>query len=124
LLVLLLAACASSRVPQELKRYDVLVEGTDDQSRELARELRAYGMHVRDKVRGGSGPTAALIHFTFGIPEAGEPTYLHLRLADTRSGVIIRAGTVALDSLSTTPRARAIAAVRALMVGDSTLPSP
>ncbi len=111
----LAVACASSRIPQTLRRYEILVEGKDDQSVELARALREYGFPVRRNVRGGSGPTAALIYFTFRYPTSGEPTWLHLRLADTRSGVIVRAGAILLDSLTATPKARAAAAVEALI---------
>lgn len=117
-------ACASSQIPQALHGYAVVVEEKDQQSVELARALREQGIKVRPQVRGGSGPTAALIYFTFRYPSAGEATWFHLRLADTRSGVIVRASTIQLDSLTATPRARARAAVRALMAGDSAFSSP
>ena len=106
--------CATHRIPSTLRGYDVLVEGTDAQSLELARAMREYGFHVRQKVRGGSRPTAALIHFTFREPGADQPTWLHIRLADTRSGLIVGAGAVPLDSATKTPRARATAVVQAL----------
>jgi hypothetical protein len=115
--------CASSGIPQALHGYTIVVEEKDRQSVELARALRERGIKVRPSVRGGSGRTAALISFTFRDP-AGAPTWLHLRLADTRSGVIIRAGTIALDSSTTTARARAQAAVRALMAADTSFSSP
>ncbi|MFN2572266.1 MAG: hypothetical protein ABR537_11770 [Gemmatimonadales bacterium] len=124
LAALLLLGCATSRIPAALRGYDVVVEGKDEESVELARALQAYGVPVRRQLRGGSGPTAALIHFTFGLPGQHAPTFFHVRLADTRSGVIVRAGTIALDSTATTIRARASAAVRALMAGDSALPNP
>lgn len=111
----LLVACASSRIPHVLRRYQVVVEGRDEQSVEFARAMRASGFHVRSAVRGGSGPTAALIYFTFRDPAPGEPTWLHVRLADTRSGEIVRAGAILLDSLTATPKARAAAAVQALL---------
>ncbi|HEV8510452.1 MAG TPA: hypothetical protein VGQ48_08400 [Gemmatimonadales bacterium] len=112
---LLVVACATSRLPASLRGYDVLVEGKDEQSRELARAMRGYGFRVREKVRGGSRPTAALIYFTFSDPGPGEPSWLHVRLADTRSGVIVGAATVPLDSQVTSPRSRANAAVLALV---------
>lgn len=124
LALLLVGACATSRLPEAIRGYDVVVNGKDEQSIALASALRAYGIRVRSDVRGGSGPTAALIFFTFRLPDPGEPMWLHLRLADTRSGVIIRAGTIQLDSTLVSPRTRAIAGVQALMAGDSTLPSP
>jgi len=126
----LILACASSGLSRALHGYAVVVEEKDPQSVELARALREQGVKVRPRVRGGSGPTAALIYFTFRSPAAGagagerEPTWFHLRLADTRSGVIVRASTIQLDSLTGTPRSRAQAAVRALIAGDSAISSP
>jgi hypothetical protein len=120
----LMVACAGSRIPQTLRRYQVLVEPRDSQSVELARAMRASGFRVRSAVRGGSGPTAALIYFTFREPGPGEPTWLHVRLADTRSGKIVRAGSILLDSLTATPKARAMAAVQALLGSDSSLVAP
>lgn len=102
----------------------MLVEGEDPQSNELARALREGGFRVRRAVKGGSGPTVALIHFTFKHPETEGPTWFHLRLADTRSGVIVRAATIVLDSVPPTPRGRALAAIQALMGQDTILPTP
>jgi len=113
-LVLVLVGCGASRVPASLRGYDILVEPKDEQSVELARAMKGSGYRVREKVRGGSRPTAALIHFTFSDPAPGQPTWLHLRLADTRSGVIVGVATVQLDSATQTPRARARAAVQAI----------
>jgi hypothetical protein len=113
--IALVLGCAPHRIPQELRGYEVLVEGKDEQSRELARAMRGYGFRVREKVRGGSRPTAALIYFTFSDPGPGQRSWLHVRLADTRSGVIVGAAAVQLDSQVTTPRARANAAVLALV---------
>jgi hypothetical protein len=126
--ILLIASCASSRLPSQLHGYAIVVEEKDPQSVELARALREQGVKVRPAVRGGSGPTAALIYFTFRSRAAGEreggATWFHLRLADTRSGVIVRASTIQLDSMTATPRTRAQAAVRALLAGDSAISSP
>lgn len=112
--VLVLLACASSRLPSQLRGYAIVVEEKDPQSTELARALREQGVKVRPRVRGGSGPTAALIYFTFSDPGPGQPLWFHIRLADTRSGEVIGAATIPLDSVAPTPRARALAAVRAL----------
>jgi hypothetical protein len=112
--ILFALACAGGRVPHALRGYDILVEPKDAQSLELAREMRDSGYRVRQKVRGGSRPTAVLIHFTFSDPGPGQAMWLHLRLADTRSGLIVGAATVPLDSATQTPRARAAAAVRAI----------
>jgi hypothetical protein len=110
----LLLACGASRVPHALRGYNILVEQKDEQSVELARAMREQGIKVRPSVHGGSGPTAALIYFTFSDPGPGQPLWFHIRLADTRSGEIIDAATIELDSLTITPRARAVAAVKAL----------
>jgi hypothetical protein len=112
--IALVLGCATSRVPAALRGYDIVVEGKDEQSVELARAMRDYGFRVRDRVRGGSRPTAALIHFTFSEPGPGQPIWLHLRLADTRSGAIVATSMVEVDSLLPTARARAQAAVTAL----------
>ncbi len=106
--------CASSGIPRALHGYAVVVELQDPQSVELARALREQGIKVRPRVRGGSGHTAALIYFIFSDPGPGQPLWFHLRLADTRSGEIVGAATIPLDSLTATPRARARAAIRAL----------
>ena len=111
---LLLVACAASHIPAQLRGYDIVVEPTDEQSRALAGAMRDYGFHVRERVRGGSRPTAVLIHFLYSEPGTGQPVSLHLRLADTRSGAIVAAAAVPLDSVGSSARARAEAAVRAL----------
>jgi len=111
---LLAAGCATSRVPQQLRGYDVVVEGKDEQSLELARAMREYGYRVRQRLRGGSRPTAALIYFTYAEPGPSQPPWLFVRLADTRTGLIVGSGAVALDSLASTPRARAKAAAQAI----------
>ena len=112
--VLFALACGGGRVPQALRGYSIVVEEKDPQSVELARAMREQGIKVRPRLRGGSGPTAALIYFTFSDPGPGQPLWFHLRLADTRSGEIIGAATIQLDSLMISPRARAVAAVKAL----------
>jgi uncharacterized protein YwlG (UPF0340 family) len=113
--VLLILACARHNLPSELRGYSIVVEEKDQQTVELARALRHEGVKVRPRIRGGSGPTAALIYFTFRDPAPDELTWLHVRLADTRSGVIVQAVTIPLDSSIGTPRARAEAAVKALL---------
>lgn len=112
---MLLLGCASGRLPAQLRGYSIVVEETDPQTIELARALRQEGVKVRSRLRGGSGPTAALVYFTFRYPAPGELTWFHLRFADTRTGAIVEASTIPLDSSTSTPRARAVAAVRALL---------
>lgn len=110
-----LGACGASRIPATLRGYEILVDRTDADGAEMARALREYGFRVRGAVRGGSRATAALVFFTYRQAEPGSPPWLHVRLADTRSGVIVGAAQVPLDSIEPTPRARADAAIRALL---------
>jgi len=112
--MLVALGCASGHLPAQLHGYAVVVEEKDTQSIELARAMREQGIKVRPRVRGGSGPTAVLIYFTFSDPGPGQPLWFHIRLADTRSGEIVGAATIPLDSLTVTPRARAVAAIKAL----------
>jgi len=112
--ILFLLGCAGNRLPAQLHGYAIVVEQKDEQSVELARAMREQGIKVRPRVRGGSGPTAELIYFTFSDPGPGQPLWFHIRLADTRSGEIVGAATIQLDSLTMTPRSRAVAAVKAL----------
>jgi hypothetical protein len=78
---MLTVACGASRVPHALRGYNILVEEKDEQSVELARAMRAQGVKVRPKVRGGSGPTAAasLSGSTFGSRTRGRAKSLVLR---------------------------------------------
>lgn len=115
LLCAVLAGCGAGRLPSTLRGYDILVERRDPQGTELAGALRDAGFRVRRGVRGGSRPTAALIFFTFSEPGRGQSDWLHLRLADTRTGAIIAAVAIPLDSVAPNPRARAVAAVHALI---------
>lgn len=123
--MLLASACTGGRLPAQLRHYTIVIEEKDSQSVELARALREQGAKVKPRVRGGSGPTAALIYFTYRDPQdSNSPPSFNLRLADTRSGAIIRAGSIALDTSTSTIRARARAAVRALIAADTSFSSP
>ena len=112
---LLLVACGVSRIPVALRGYEILVDRKDPQGEELARAFRENGFRVRGAVRGGGRPTAALVFFMFREPGQGTETWLHLRLADTRTGEIVGAAMVSLDSVGSSPQARADAGVRALL---------
>jgi hypothetical protein len=112
--LMLTFGCATAHLPAQLRGYSIVVEEKDPQTVELARAFREQGFKVRPRLRGGSGRTAALVYFTFADPGPDQLQWLHVRLADTRSGVIVRAATIPLDSATRTPRARARAAVRAL----------
>lgn len=117
-----IAGCGASRVPASLRGYDILVEqAVDPQAAALARAMRERGFRVRRAVRGGSRPTAALISFIFQETGPGTAPWLYLRLADTRTGAIVGAAMIPLDS-ALTPRARAEAAVRALVAAPRATP--
>jgi hypothetical protein len=107
-------ACASHNIPQALRGYDIIVPGQDSQSVELARVMKSAGYKVRAAVKGGGHRTAALVHFFYAEPGPDQPTWLHLRLADTRSGVIVGVASVQLDSTLTSAHTRAVAAVAAI----------
>ena len=108
------ASCGANRVPSTLRGYDILVAGQDSQSVELARAMKGLGYHVRQNVKGGSRPTAALIHYLYADPGPDQPTWFHIRLADTRSGAVVGVASIQLDSLLRTPHERAVAAVNAI----------
>lgn len=112
--LVLILACGASRVPPTLRGYDILIQGQDSLSLELAKAMKGLGYHVRQNVKGGGRPTAALIHFMYADPGPVEPTWLHLRLSDTRSGLIVGVSSIQLDSTLATPHARAVAAVSAI----------
>jgi hypothetical protein len=98
----LMLACAPAthyRMPESLRGYTVLIENRDSGSDALAASFRHHGMHVLRAVRGGRGPTAALLQFRFRDPAPGSPVWLHVRMFDTRTGVIVGAATLLLDSL-------------------------
>jgi len=102
----------------------MLVPASDSLGDQLAQAFCRRGVSVRRQVRGGGGPTAALIHFTFREPEAGAPIRLHIRLADTRTGVIVGAAAIALDSLPGAGDVRADAILDSLGLGRRTTRAP
>lgn len=102
---LLVLACATAtryHMPETVRGYAVLVAGRDSLSRQLARAFRHRGLTVLDRVRGGGGPTAAVLHFTFRDVSGTAGSSLHVQLADTRTGIVVATVVLALDSL---PRA-------------------
>jgi hypothetical protein len=109
----LLTGCApASRYeqPTALRGYEIVVTRQDSLGQGIAQGLRHRGFSVRDDVHGGSPPTAYLFAFTFRETEAPAVTWLHVRLADTRTGAIVAAVSAPLDSLggSAADQARAI----------------
>src|SRR5207248_3173494 len=75
-----------------------------------ARRIIARAVKRCRVTRGGSGPTAYLLTFMFRETDPPALTWLHVRLADTRTGAIVAAVSAPLDSLgaSAGERARAI----------------
>ena len=104
-------------MPSSLRGYAVLIQDRDSSSDALAAAFRHHGMHVLRAVRGGRGPTAALVQFRFRDPTAGSPVWLHIRLFDTRTGVIVGAATVLLDSLPAEPTSRSALILDSLGLG-------
>lgn len=95
-----LAACAPHGPPGPLPVHDyrVLIEGHDSLSDALARALVARGVTVVRDVYGGGPRAVALITFTFR-DETVPGGVFGVRLADTRSGAVVRAVSVPVDSL-------------------------
>lgn len=118
-LCLLLAAlgCARAtarRPPTSLREYDLVVEGRDSLRDALAAALRHAHFHVRRALKGASPPTAALVLFSFREPDSISHDWLHARFFDTRSGAIVAAASIPLDSGVSSARSRAQALVGAL----------
>src|SRR5690348_8926560 len=109
-LVLACAPPAHYEAPSDLRGYELLITRNDSLGKALADGLRHRGFTVRPAVRGGSRPTAYVLVFTFRETEPPAQTWLHVRLADTRTGAILRAVSAPLDSLgpSAADQARAL----------------
>jgi hypothetical protein len=90
------------------------VTRTDSLGQGIAAGLRAKGFTVRDRVRGGGRPTAYFLSFRFEEREPPRVMWLHVRLADTRSGEVVAAVSAPLDSLGSGSAAQARAIVEAL----------
>ena len=121
LTALWLASCAPAtryEQPSALRGYEILITRSDSLGRGIAEGLRHRGFTVRQRVRGGSRPTAYLLAFTFRETEPPATTWLHVRLADTRTGVIVAAVSAPVDSLGPA------AADQARAVVDSLAASP
>ena len=98
------------QAPDALRGYEIVVASQDSLVRGIAQGLARRGFRVRTHVRGGSRATAYLFAFIFRETEPPALTWLHVRLADTRTGAIVAAVSAPLDSLggSAGERARAI----------------
>jgi len=116
----LAGACAPPGVaaryeaPNDLGGYEILVTRTDSLGQGIAAGLRGKGFTVRGRVRGGGRPTAYLLSFQFEERETPPVMWLHVRLADTRSGAVVAAVSAPLDSLGASSAARAQAIVEVL----------
>jgi hypothetical protein len=100
--------CAGTvRVAGLLRPYGILVPGRDSISTQVAGAFSRRGFRVRPAVQGGSRPTLAYVSFWFGEPGLSRPMLYYARLADTRTGAILAAAAVSLDSLGPDLRSRA-----------------
>lgn len=127
----LIGACAPPgpalryEAPSELGAYEILITRTDSLGQGIAAGLRSKGFTVRDRVRGGGRPTAYVLSFQFEEREPPRLVWLHVRLADTRTGAIVAAVSAPLDSLGSGAAAQArfvveaLAHTAALRPGDS-----
>jgi len=108
--VLSCAPATRYEAPDALRGYEILVTSQDSLAQGIAQGLARRGFRVGTHVRGGSRPTAYLFAFIFRETEPPALTWLHVRLADTRTGAIVAAVSAPLDSLgaSAGDRARAI----------------
>ena len=111
------SACVASagyRAPNSLRGYEILIRSRDSLRAELSAALRRRGFRVRQEITGGGRPTAALVSFSFREPEPQSRPWLHARFVDTRSGVIVAAVAVPLDSVGPDARSRAEAVIEAV----------
>ncbi len=99
-----------------LRSYVLVIplRGAFDSS--LSTQLRQRGFRVRDGVRGGGNRAAALITFTFRDPSSESGRWLQARFFDTRTGLLVAAASVALDTLTDDLHVRARALVAALLL--------
>lgn len=112
-----LSACAPAtgyRSPSSERDYQIVINRGDSLSRAVGRGLRERGFRVRTALKGGSPATAYLLTFTHREATPGSPPWLHVRLADTRTGAIVAAVSAPLDSLGATADAQARAIVDSL----------
>ena len=100
--------------PDALRGYEIVVTSRDSLERGIAQGLARRGFRVRTRLRGGGRPTAYLFAFIFRETEPPALTWLHVRLADTRTGAIVAAVSAPLDSLGSSAEERARAIVDSL----------
>jgi hypothetical protein len=112
--VLSCAPATRYEAPTSLRGYEILITRQDSLGRGIAQGLRRRGFRVRDRVRGGGGPSAYLFAFTFRELDPPAVTWLHVRLADTRTGEIVAGVSAPVDSLGASEQDRARAIVDSL----------
>ncbi len=116
----LAVACAPAtryHMPSSLHGYAFLVPGSDSLSSALGAALRRHGFVVLSEVKGGSGPTAAVVHFLYREPGDSLGPVLHVRLADTRTGAIVGAASAVVGQLPADLAGRAEALLDSLGMG-------
>jgi hypothetical protein len=116
----LIVACATAtryHMPSSLHGYAFFVPGRDSLSGALGAALRRHGFVVLPDVKGGSGPTAAVVHFLYREPGDSLGPVLHVRLADTRTGAIVGAASAVVGQLPLDLAGRAEALLDSLGMG-------
>ena len=118
-LVLAVACAPATRyhMPSSLHGYAFYVPGSDSLSAQLGAAMRRHGFVVLPQLEGGSGPTAAVVHFLFRDPGDSQGPVLHVRLADTRTGAIVGAAAAVVAQLPADLSQRAEALLDSLGMG-------
>ena len=104
-------------MPSSLHGYAFYFAGTDSLSTELGAAMRRHGFVVLPALKGGSGPTAAVVHFLFREPGDSQGPVLHVRLADTRTGAIVGAASAVVAELPSDVSQRAEVLLDSLGMG-------
>src|SRR3989442_11916666 len=102
---LVLGACSTGRQPapsttgpRTLRGYILVVPMRDLLDSTLANLLRRRGFRVWPDVRGGSGPAAALVSFTFRDASSESGRWLHAPFFDTRTRATVAAASLPPDT--------------------------
>jgi hypothetical protein len=119
-LLFLAVGCAPAtryHMPSSLHGYAFYIPGIDSLSAQLGAAMRRHGFVVLPQLQGGSGPTAAVVHFLFQEPGDSQGPVLHVRLADTRTGAIVGAASAVVAGLPADLPQRAEALLDSLGMG-------
>jgi hypothetical protein len=98
-----------------LRGYVLVVPGREPFDTALGALLRKRGFRVLTSVRGGGKPAAALVRFTFRDASTESGRWLYARFFDTRSGLLVAAASIPLDTLPDDPGLHARLLVEALL---------